>query len=205
MIKNTITALSLSVLMMISSTTWADKHALKIGHPAPNFTSMDTNGNPVSLSDFKDKIVVLEWTNHDCPFVVKHYGSNNMQTLQKKMTDEGVTWLTIVSSAQGKQGYVDGNMADMLTKSRKASPTKVLLDPNGDLGRLYKAKTTPHMFVIDKSGNLAYKGAIDSIKSANPSDIPKAENYVLQAVNELMDNKSVSTTETKSYGCSVKY
>lgn len=179
--------------------------APQIGQAAPAFSATDTNGKGHNLADFKGKYVVLEWTNHECPFVVKHYGSSNMQNLQKETTAQGVVWLSINSSAEGKQGYVTAAEANELTTSRAASPTAVLLDPKGELGKLYDAKVTPHMFVINPEGVLIYNGAIDSVPSARAEDIATAVNYVRQALAEAKAGKPVSVPATKPYGCSVKY
>lgn len=179
--------------------------AVTPGEAAPAFSAVDTHGSKVSLSDYSGKIVVLEWTNSGCPFVRKHYGSGNMQKLQKEATAEGVVWLTVVSSAPGNQGYVTGQEADELTSSRSAAPTAVLLDPAGNLGHLYGARTTPHMFVIDPKGTLVYNGAIDSIASSDPADISKADNYVMDAIGAVKEGKAVSHPATPPYGCSVKY
>jgi peroxiredoxin len=179
--------------------------AVRVGEPAPDFTGVDTGGEQHSLSDFRGKVVVLEWTNHDCPFVRKHYGAGNMQQQQREATGKGAVWLSVISSAPGKQGHVSAAQADELTASRGAAPTAVLLDPDGDIGRAYGARTTPHMYVIDEDGTLVYMGGIDSIGSANPADIPKATQYVRAALNEVMDGKPVSQAVSRPYGCSVKY
>lgn len=179
--------------------------APEVGKMAPNFTAVDTKGVSHQLSDFKGKNVVLEWSNHDCPFVVKHYGSNNMQKLQKEITDTGTIWLTIVSSAVGKQGHVSADEANKIMEDVGAHSTARILDPSGDIGRLYDAKTTPHMFVIDKNGILAYAGAIDSNSSFSPDTIPDATNYVRKAVNSLNAGEPVKTPSTNPYGCGVKY
>lgn len=176
-----------------------------IGQAAPAFTSTDSNGKSVSLADFKDKTVVLEWTNDGCPFVQKHYNSNNMQALQKRATDDGIIWLSVISSAPGKQGHVTSEQANELTASRKAAPTAVLLDETGEVGKLYGAKTTPHMFIIDAEGNLVYEGAIDNKPSPRESDIKDATNYVQQALDEIKAGKPVSVSTSKAYGCGVKY
>lgn len=174
-----------------------------IGQTAPDFTAKTTSGESVTLSEIEGT-VVLEWTNHGCPFVKKHYKSGNMQDLQKSSAEKGVTWVSIISSADGKQGYVDAEKADALTESRGAHPTHVVLDPSGEIGRLYKAKTTPHMFVIDNK-NLVYAGAIDSIPSGSQSDIEKAENYVQSALADIEAGNDVRTSVTQPYGCGVKY
>ncbi len=176
-----------------------------VGQPAPAFTATDDSGKTVSLSDYKGKIVVLEWTSSECPIVKKHYDSGNMQKLQKAATGTGVVWLSVDSSGPKNPGYMDAAAANAWIKSRSASPTDLLIDSSGAVGHLYGAKTTPHMFVIDKNGVLAYAGAIDSISSADPADIPKATNYVQAALQELKAGKPVSVSETQSYGCSVKY
>lgn len=176
-----------------------------VDKPAPDFTAMTASGEKVSLHDYKGKTVVLEWTNADCPFVKKHYGSGNMQAMQEKYTKDDTVWLSVVSSAEGKQGFVTPEEAKKLTKERDAMPTDIVLDPKGEVGKLYGAKTTPHMYVIDPKGTLRYMGAIDSIRSADPADIPKATNYVEQAMMELASGKKVSEPVTQAYGCSVKY
>ncbi len=178
---------------------------VKPGENAPDFTLKDSAGETRSLSDFEGKTVILEWTNHECPFVQKHYGSGNMQQLQSAYTEDEVVWLSVISSAPGKQGYVSGEEADALTDSRNAKPSFVLLDPSGDTGRAYDAKTTPHMYIIDGEGVLQYAGAIDSIPTANPADIEKATNYVNQAMTELASTAPVSEPLTRPYGCSIKY
>src|SRR5882762_2677553 len=132
--------------------------ALQIGQIAPDFSATNSKGEPIRLSEYRGKTVVLEWTNADCPYTHKHYASGNMQAMQALAQKSGIVWLTVISSAPGKQGYVNGPAADALTQSRSAQPTAVLLDPTGTLGRLYDAKTTPHMFVIDKAGALQYMG-----------------------------------------------
>jgi peroxiredoxin len=176
-----------------------------VGQSAPDFTLADTTGQTRSLSQWKGKVVVLEWSNHECPFVGKHYASGNMQRLQATATAQGMVWVTIISSAPGKQGHVSPDQADALTKDRGASPTAVLLDPDGTVGRRYGAKTTPHMFIIDASGVLAYAGAIDDKPSADRADLARATNYVQRALDELLAGRPVSIRSTKPYGCSVKY
>ena len=162
-------------------------------------------GESVSLEDYRGKFVVLEWTNHLCPYVKKHYESDNMQSLQRKFTDQDVVWLSVNSSAPGKQGYVDAAQADQLTASRNAAPTHVLFDPDGIVGKQYAAKTTPHMYIINPEGELKYAGGIDSIKSANPVDIPKAINYVDVGLDALLNGETIDKTLTPPYGCSIKY
>lgn len=179
--------------------------AVQIGQPAPEFTATDSKGAPVSLSQYRGKVVVLEWTNADCPYTHKHYATGNMQSLQSLAQKNGVVWLSVISSAPGKQGYVNGPGADQLTVSRGASPTAVLMDPSGTLGRLYGAKTTPHMFVIDKNGALQYMGGIDSLATADAGDIPNAEPYLKEAMLAVTEGHPVAHAVTRPYGCSVKY
>lgn len=179
--------------------------ATVIGQAAPEFTAVDSNGTSHNLSDFKGKTVVLEWTNDGCPFVQKHYETNNMQKLQKAYTDKGVVWLSIISSAAGEQGNVTGEQANKLTTDRNASPTAVLLDESGEVGKLYDAKTTPHMFVINPEGILVYHGAIDDNKSADHATVEGANNYVVAALDAVEKGEAVKTGETQPYGCFVKY
>ena len=179
--------------------------ALMVGEQAPDFTIQDTKGTEHSLSAYKGKFIVLEWFNPDCPFVKKHYGSGNMQRLQKAYTEKGVIWLSINSSAPGKQGNYDPVVMDQLMAGKGANSTAVLLDPNGTVGRMYGAATTPHMFIIDPQGALVYQGAIDSIPGTDQSEINEADNYVEAALEAAMSGKPIEVASTKSYGCSVKY
>jgi peroxiredoxin len=181
------------------------RSAAEPGEAAPEFTLTDSKGTSHKLSDFRGKFVVLEWLNHECPFVKKHYSSGNMQKLQQEYTAKGVVWLSIISSAPGKQGHRTGPQAEADTKDKNAAPTAVLLDPSGEVGKKYDAKTTPEMFVLDKEGKILYAGAIDSIKSTDSADIAKAENHVRQALNAALAGQPVPTPKTKPYGCSVKY
>jgi len=186
-------------------TAQAGQPSARVSGPAPDFSATDSYGRSQKLSDQKGKIVVLEWTNHGCPFVGKHYGSGNMQALQKKYTAQGVVWFTVVSSAPGAQGYVSPAEANRDTERRGAAPTAVLLDPTGALGHLYGAQATPHMYVIDPQGQLVYMGAIDDAPSTDPSDVAHAKNYVAAAIEEVRAGKRVTVPATKAYGCSVKY
>lgn len=188
--------------LVVPAPAWA---APKVGVAAPTFTANATTGKPVSLADQRGKIVILEWTNHDCPYVVKHYSTNNMQALQKEATGQGVVWLTIISSAPGTQGHVSPGQADELTASRKASPTAVLLDPTGVVGKAYGATNTPHMYVIDKAGVLQYAGAIDDRPTTRRGDVPGAQNYVREALQAVAAGQPVTTPVTRAYGCTVKY
>jgi peroxiredoxin len=183
----------------------ADSHGPTIGAPAPDFSLSDTNGVRHSLSDFKGNIVVLEWTNPECPFVKKHYETGNMQGLQEKAVASGVTWLTINSSAQGKQGYMTAEEANSYIAEEGSRETARLVDSSGEVGHLYGALTTPHMFVIDANGTLAYKGAIDDNPSADPVSVAGAKNYVTAALASLAAGKPIENAETRSYGCGVKY
>ena len=176
-----------------------------VGEMAPDFTATDSNGKTHSLSDFKGKTVVLEWTNHECPYVVKHYSVGNMQKIQKEATEKDVVWLSIHSSAKGKQGHVDGKQANEIAKEQGANPTAHLLDETGEIGKLYDAKTTPHMFVIDEEGTLVYAGAIDSDSSFKDGAIENATNYVMDAIDALENGKEIEASSTKPYGCGVKY
>ena len=177
----------------------------KVGEPAPDFTAPSTAGNPVSLDSYKGKIVVLEWTNHECPYVRKHYETGNMQALQRETTAQGVIWLTLISSARGEQGYVTPAQADELTAARKAAPTAVLLDDKGVVGHMYGATNTPHMYVVDKAGTLVYAGAIDDRPTTRRADVQGANNYVRAALEAVAAGQPVKTPVTRAYGCTVKY
>ncbi|MBA2918082.1 redoxin domain-containing protein [Sphingomonas sp. MAH-20] len=176
-----------------------------VGKPAPDFKLTDANGRIVTLSGFRGKTVVLEWTNPGCPFVRKHYGSGNMQRTQAAAAKDGVVWLTINSGAPGKQGYMSGPEAKAFVAQSGARPTAYLLDPRGNVGKSYDAKTTPHMFVVNKAGTLVYAGGIDDKPTANPADIKSARNHVLAALTELKAGKAVSVPTSRPYGCAVKY
>jgi peroxiredoxin len=172
---------------------------------APDFTLPDTNGKSHKLSDYRGKVVILEWVNHGCPFVQKHYGSGNMQALQKQAAEKGAVWLSICSSADGKQGHMTAEKWNEEITATKTAAAAVLLDPAGDVGRLYEAKTTPQMFVLDTEGRIVYRGAIDDKPTADQADIAGAKNYVTEALDAVLAGKPVETAETKPYGCSVKY
>jgi peroxiredoxin len=177
----------------------------KLNETAPDFKLRDSNGNGHSLSDFADKIVVLEWINYDCPFVKKHYDSKNMQSLQEKYTKEGVIWLAICSSNKDKQGNFTVEEINKRSKNHGAKFTAYLIDEDGKVGKMYGAKTTPHMYIIDKSGKLVYAGGIDDKPTTDVDDIKDAQNYVSSALDELLSGKNVSNQSTTPYGCSVKY
>ncbi len=192
-------------LALISLTGGAARAEAIIGEGAPDFSLLDTQGREHALSDYRGQFVVLEWTSHQCPFVRKHYDSGNMQKIQEDYTGKGVSWFTIISSAPGKQGSLSAEEARQVADENESKAMAVLLDPEGTVGRLYEAKATPHMYVIDPDGVLLYQGAIDSIPSADPADIREAENYVKAALDAAMAGKEVDVTATKAYGCSVKY
>lgn len=179
--------------------------APQVGQPAPAFTATDTNGQTHSLSDFRGKTVVLEWTNHGCPYVKKHYETGNMQALQRDATGDGIVWLSVISSAPGTQGHVSPAQADELTRSRDAAPTAVLVDPEGKVGKAYDARTTPHMYVINPEGTLMYMGAIDDRPTARHADIEGARNYVREALAAMEEGADIPEQVTRAYGCSVKY
>ena len=193
-----------TVIILTASVQSAAAQA-RIGAPAPAFTLTDSTGRAVSLADFKGKTVVLEWTNHECPYVGKHYRGNNMQALQKKWTGQGVAWLSMISSAPGQEGHVSPQQANKLTADRGAAPTAVLFDPTGKVGRAYGARTTPHMYVINAEAALVYMGGIDDQPTARLDDLKRARNFVDQALSEISQGKPVSDTSSRAYGCSIKY
>ncbi|MGB6827971.1 MAG: redoxin domain-containing protein [Terracidiphilus sp.] len=177
----------------------------RVGAQAPAFTATDSRGQSVSLNQLRGKYVVLEWHNQGCPYTRKHYMSGNMQALQKEWTARGVEWFTVISSAPGQQGYVTASEENDYMAKMHAAPTAALLDPDGKLGRLYDAKTTPEMYVIDPQGKLIYEGAIDNRPTTDVEDIGGADNYVSDALAAAMAGRSVATAYTRPYGCSVKY
>lgn len=207
--RNLLTVAAGAAAMVVAGASvgfgYAAVAAPTVGKPAPVFAGVDTNGNTHTLSDFKGKTVVLEWTNHDCPYVMKHYGSNNMQTLQNRATADGVVWLTVISSAPGKQGHVSPAKANQIAAERGAGPTAILLDPEGTIGRAYDARTTPHMFVIDGEGTLVFMGGIDDRPTADRADVEGANNYVVAALADVSAGRNVQTPTSRPYGCSVKY
>lgn len=179
--------------------------ALAPNSAAPEFKGTDSNGKQHDLSEYRGKYVVLEWANQGCPFEQKHYLSGNMEGLQKQWTAKGVVWLSIISSAPGQQGYVTPAEENAYLKKMNAAPTAALLDPQGTIGHLYDARTTPHMFVIDPSGKIVYQGAIDNQASPDPATLKGADNYLNDALNASMTGKPVPVAVTRPYGCSVKY
>lgn len=195
-------ALSLTAAALIAGPAAA---APTIGQPAPTFKVADADGRVRSLEEFRGKTVVLEWTNNGCPYVQKHYKSGNMQGLQKSATGDGVVWLSIISSAPGMQGYLEPAAAKAWKSQAGAGSTAVLLDPKGSVGRLYDAKTTPHMYIVDKGGKLVYMGGIDDQPSADPNSLKGAKNYVTAALADVKAGRKVAQAVSKPYGCSVKY
>jgi len=198
----------LAVRFALASTIWLASTAawaVEPGSTAPDFTAQDTFGRAHTLSQYKGQYVVLEWHNRECPFTRKHYESGNMQHLQQEWTAKGVIWFTVISSAPGQQGYMTADQENAYIQQMKASPTAVLLDPSGQLGHLYGAKTTPHMFIISPAGALIYEGGIDDKATTDLADIATARNYVSQALTESMASAPVSTPGSRPYGCSVKY
>jgi peroxiredoxin len=197
-----------AILIGVSSVIGASLFAIDsppVGGKAPEFSLPDVKGKSHSLTEYKGKYVVLEWFNPECPFVKKHYGSENMQKLQQEFTNKGVVWLTIDSNAPGLEGNLSADAAEKIVNSWKTHQTALLLDPDGKVGKAYGAKNTPHMFVISPEGKIVYEGAIDSKASPNPADIPSSTNYVKAALEEALSGKPVSNPNTKPYGCSVKY
>ena len=193
----------LSISIALAAPTLA--HSAEVGAPAPGFTATDSNGKIQTLAQYQGKHVVLEWLNYDCPFVKKHYGAKNMQSLQKTYTGKGVVWLSVISSGKGQQGNFPAAKVNQMSAERGASPSAILLDSKGEIGRSYGAKTTPHMFVIDPQGKLVYAGAIDDKPTSDAEDIAGAKNYVAAALDESMAGKPVTVASTKSYGCGVHY
>ncbi|HET9400612.1 MAG TPA: redoxin domain-containing protein [Candidatus Acidoferrales bacterium] len=179
--------------------------ATKVGDPAPGFTATGSDGKTYNLADYRGKFVVLEWHNNGCPYTRKHYESGNMQHLQKEWTGKGVVWFTVISSAPGTQGFVTADQENAYMSKMHATPTAALLDPNGDLGHMYDAKTTPHMIVINPQGQIIYDGAIDDHPTPDQGDIASSKNFVDLALQEATSGKAVETATTRPYGCSVKY
>ncbi len=196
------TILLLGSIALFGYSCWG---TVKIGNPAPEFEGTDANGDVVTLSDFRGKYVVLEWLNHGCPFVKKQYHSGNMQQLQQTLTSEGAVWLSVISSAKGKQGYSSPLKAREKADEVDSHATHIILDASGQIGRLYDARCTPEMFILAPDGSLIYQGAVDSISSVRESDLGRAENYVLNAWNAHRNGETVDPSSTPPYGCAVKY
>jgi peroxiredoxin len=199
------TKLLLTAFTCLASTSLFAADSPAVGNAAPDFSVSDSKGKTQSVSQYKGKYVVLEWFNPDCPFVKKHYGSGNMQKLQEEFTGKGVVWLSVDSSASGKEGNLTAEQAEKKMTELKMHSSALLLDQDGKAGQAYGAKNTPHMFVINPDGKLIYAGAIDSKATPNPADIPTSTNYVKAALDESMAGKTVTTSSSRPYGCSVKY
>ena len=203
--------LNFLTFLILSSNVMAAEIVLQnpeVNKQAPAFSGIDSYGNTINLSDFIGQPVILEWTNHECPYVAKHYDENNMQAVQEQAKKEGFIWLSIISSTPGDQGHVKPSKANELTESRSAYPSHVLLDESGDIGMKYGAKTTPHMYMIDSEGILRYKGAIDDVGKGMQffsASLKDAINYVAIQLNDVKDNRRLEITSTVAYGCSVKY
>jgi peroxiredoxin len=197
-----------SLLVIAAITFLASSTALagpKVGKPAPDWKGTDASGKAHELKQYRGKYVVLEWLNHGCPYVQKHYDSKNMQKLQEEWTKKGVVWLSVISSAKGKQGNEEGVDAIATAKEKGSNASAILLDSGGAIGKAYEAQTTPHMFVIDPKGTLVYAGAIDDKPSTDTEDVAGAKNYVSAALMASMAGKPVEVKTTKSYGCGVHY
>jgi peroxiredoxin len=194
--------LMMAVVLLVSTSL---AFAAKVGAPAPDFTGTSSTAEAISLAQYQGKYVVLQWHNKDCPYVQAQYGSGNMQKLQKEWTDKGIVWLTIISSAAGKQGYVDARGADADVRATGAIPTATILDPAGTIGRAYRARTTPHMFIIDPQGRLIYDGAIDNRATTSKASVGGSINYVSLGLTEAMAGKPLSHPTSRPYGCTVKY
>lgn len=198
--------LALATVLAAAATLPMPSLAVAVGDTAPAFELMDAQGKTVKLADFKGRHVVLEWTNPNCPFVVKHYGARNMQTLQKEAKAKNVVWLSINSTARSHQDYLaPAALQDKLVKDWGAAATAVLMDETGSVGKAYAARTTPHMYVIDPAGKLVFAGGIDDKRSSNPADIPGARNFVRAALADSLAGKPVATPSAMPYGCSIKY
>lgn len=203
--------LNFLTFLILSSNVMAAEIVLqnpKVNEQAPAFSGIDSYGNTINLSDFIGQPVILEWTNHECPYVAKHYDENNMQAVQERAKKEGFIWLSIISSTPGDQGHVKANKANKLTELRNAYPSHVLLDESGEIGMKYGAKTTPHMYMIDSEGILRYKGAIDDVGKGMQffsASLKDAINYVAIQLNDVKDNRQLEISSTVAYGCSVKY
>ena len=202
--RTTLTSLAVALGALALVAARPDKEAV-VDRPAPVFTLADAHGNAHALADYRGKYIVLEWVNFGCPFVGKHYGSGNMQALQHMVTSRGGVWLSICSSAPGKQGYYEGPALLKKIEEEHAAPTAYLVDAGGNVGMLYGAKTTPTIAIIDPQGVLIYEGGIDNIASTDLDDIPKATNYVKEVMNAVWEGKPAPVKNTRSYGCSVKY
>lgn len=200
-----ITAVCVGGLSLLLPSGSAQAATGQVGTPAPDFEAVDTQGNTVKLSELKGQTVILEWTNHDCPYVRKHYETGNMQALQKEAAADGVTWLSIISSAPGTQGHVSPDRANALTVERQASPSAVIIDEPGKIGRAFGARVTPHMYIIDDAGTLVFNGAVDDNRSARHATVETANNYVRAALADMEAGREIAAASPEPYGCSVKY
>lgn len=196
---------AVTVALVLGASMAVAEEGPKIGKAAPGFALPNLDGAEVTLASFEGQYVVLEWVNYDCPFVVKHYRTGNMQALQRKYMEKGVAWLAICSSAPGKQGHFPPERFKELAAERESTPTAILMDTDGTVGRQYRARTTPEMFVINPQGVLLYMGAIDDKPSTRLEDVETAKNYVQMALDAAMAGEEIETTVTRPYGCSVKY
>lgn len=198
-------SLLITSFLLINATMDSDRSGAVVGEQAPSFSVVDAHGNYHSLSDYAGQWVILEWLNHGCPFVRKHYDGNNMQELQKRYTDKGVVWLSVVSSAPGTQGYMEPEQTLRTAEEKGAVPTAILLDSDGTMGRAYDARVTPQMYIINPDGILEYNGAIDDRPTARVRDLEGAHNYVVAAMTSLMNGEPVAVATNTPYGCTVKY
>lgn len=180
-------------------------NAQDIGKAAPLFSAKDVKGATVSLAEQRGKVVVLEWVNFDCPFVKKHYSSGNMGNLQKEYTGKDVVWLTVNSSREGEQGYLEASKLAERAKDEGNKASHILVDTDGKVGKSYDAKVTPHMFIIDKEGNVVYNGAIDSKATTDNADVATAEKLFVNALDATLAGKEVENAKNQPYGCNVKY
>lgn len=193
------------IIFLAGSALPVSAQGVGVGEKAPDFTLTGANGENHTLSDYEGKFVVLEWLNHDCPFVVKHYATGNMQMLQETYAEKGVVWFSIISSAPGRQGYLEPDEAQQITEEKNAKPRAVLLDPEGEVGRAYDARVTPHMYIINPEGEISYMGGIDDKPTANHGDVEGARNFVSEALDLLLEGENVEVTTHQPYGCTVKY
>lgn len=205
----TVLRLSIAIIICVFIVSWASENSqaakLATGSPAPDFNYTDVQGSEGKLSDLKGKYVVIEWFNHGCPFVAKHYNSKKMQELQKKYTELEVVWIAVNSTSDGHGDYRNPEQSKSDARKHETSATHIVIDSSGDIGKLYGAKTTPHIFIVNPDGVLIYQGAADDIKSTDTEDIPKATNYIDLAMTEALTPQELTNPETKPYGCSVKY
>jgi alkyl hydroperoxide reductase subunit AhpC len=196
---------AIAIATLATAFTLITTQAKEVGQRAPDFTATNLKGESVSLGDFKDKVVVLEWVNFDCPFVKKHYASGNLPQLQETYTGKDVVWLTINSSAEGKQGHAEPAKQAERASAEGNKATHFIADTDGKVGKAYDAKVTPHLFIINKEGVLVYNGAIDSKATTDQADVATAEKYFVNALDATLDGKTVENAKNQPYGCGVKY